>query len=446
MMIKKYFLTALIFSFATAAYSASALQTLADLALENNADIINARNDWQSAVISRKTQDGFYMPSLTAGGSTVFSDSETENSEDDLYSFDTNLAYTQPVISGTTASAAATYSFTNQQLKEKETLSKIPVLSFSLTQSLFPFWAQGKKNPVSMNLKQQEQFYYNQYLAQKKLTLQNLAQNYISFIISQKEEKIYENSIALVQQQIDAYYEMQKKGSTNLAKISELEHTKWSYTQNLLSVSISKTNYLQNLKNLCGNTLDDTLLLADSDDLLSSDFSSYIISVTDSIIDPVENTLLCKLKILQANEVLEKQNNAPQLSLTATTQNVYSASVDFSPLLESTGKQASKQRKLTYQNAQNNYNAYLEQKNFVNEQYQSIITAYKQQLESIEKLNTSGSQLRQDMKKQYESGAISKIDYNSFEYQYINNALSMDCIKLNIWLYTLLLELNSNNL
>ena len=399
---------------------------LVEAALQNNSDIASAKSDYDSALLSSKTYDSSFAPGLSFSSSSTISKDYDWNTNPDYFS--TYVTYTQPLPGGTTLSATGTYSFTSASAGDDQYISQIPKVSFTLSQSLLPFWTQGTiKDPTVLSARQQAEYYRLQLLYTKKSVLQNLIQNYAYALIDKNKIQIYRNSVCLAEEQIEALKKLKSSGSTSQAKITELESSKWGYEEDLMSVQASYCSYLQNLKSMCGCEIDDieNTLVAPEKNILEE------ILISDSM----NSIYHIKLQMLETKRIFKIQNSAPTLNLTIqsswTLENVKNndwqdawkngdnpswtatVSMDFSPLLRSTMSKDKKHYEIDYQQAEKSYENYLLQKKFVNEQYELLYKNYSSQLESIEKLFDEGKIELNDYEKLYNAGDISKLDFDS---------------------------------
>lgn len=456
-LIFKIFLILLIIS-KTPLFSLSLCEVI-DLTLQNNIDIITSQSEYEIALLSTKTIDGSFSPRFSISSSSSISKDYEWNTTPDYFS--STITYSQPIPGGTQFSVTGSYAFNSLIHNGEQYLSQSPKISFTLTQSLLPFWAQGKvSDPTILSMQQQEEYYRYQNLYIKKTVLQNLIQNYAYFLIYENEIQIYENSISLVEEQIAAVKELKASGNTNQAKITDLENTKWNYEENLMSV---KTNYyscLQNIKAICGINIEDSLTFGQTDENLTN-----IINISlEHISDPMDLIYKLKLQMLETKSVLQKQNSAPTLNLTVQPswalekvknndwQDAWkngdnpswtaTVSMDFSPLLRSTMSKDKKHYEIDYQQAEKSYENYLAQKKFVKEQYEILYRNYSYQLESIEKLFEEGKIELRDYEKLYNEGAISKLDFDSVKTKVENCELSRNCVEIYKWLYGVLLSMN----
>ncbi len=131
-----------------------------------------------------------------------------------------------------------------------------------------------------------------------------------------------------------ALRELKISGSTNQAKITELESTKWSYQEDLMSVQASFYSYLQNLKNICACEIAENDLFNDdftdfppSEEIFTaisdisanpktSDITDPATSTNNSIpADPMKKIYQLKLQMLKNNRILENQKSAPTLTI-----------------------------------------------------------------------------------------------------------------------------------
>lgn len=435
---------------------------LIDLTLQNNTDIITSQSEYESALLSAKTLDGSFSPGISISSSSSISNDYEWNTTPNYFS--SNITYSQQIPGGTQFSVTGSYSLNSATYNEERYISQSPKISFTLTQSLLPFWAQGKiSDPTVLGNKQQVDYYHYQNIYAKKTVLQNLIQNYAYFLIYENETQIYKNSISLVEEQIAVIKELKSSGNTNQVKITELENTKWNYEENLMSAQANYYSCLQNIKSICGINIDimeDSLEFEQADDNLTD-----IIKVSlEHISDPMDSIYQLKLQMLETKHILQKQSSAPTLSLTVqpswTLESVKNAdwqdawkkgekpswtatvSMDFSSFFKSTMSKDKKHYEMDYRQAEKSYKNYLMQKKFVKEQYESLYENYSQQLENIAKLLEEGSVELNDYEKLFNAGAISKLDYDSVKIKVENGGLSRKCVEIYKWLYEVLLEIN----
>ena len=428
---------------------------LVEAALQNNSDIASAKSDYDSALLSSKTYDSSFAPGLSFSSSSTISKDYDWNTNPDYFS--TYVTYTQPLPGGTTLSATGTYSFTSASAGDDQYISQIPKVSFTLSQSLLPFWTQGTiKDPTVLSARQQAEYYRLQLLHTKKSVLQNLIQNYAYALIYKNKIQIYRNSVCLAEEQIEALKKLKSSGSTSQAKITELESSKWGYEEDLMSVQASYCSYLQNLKSMCGCEIDDIEnTLTESEEIIFNETLSS---------DPIDSIYQLKLQMLKTSRVLQKQNSAPTLTLTLqpswtleTVKNTewknawnngenpsWSAtiSINLSPLLNAAVSRNEEKYEISYEKAEKSYDNYLRQKQYVQEQYQSLIQNYSMQLENVTKLYEEGKAELEDYGIQYEAGAISRLDFDSVKIRVENCELSKNCVEIYKWLYGVLLSMN----
>lgn len=432
------------------------LSDVINIAFERNLDIKNALSNYESAVLSSKTLNGVYSPLVSVSSSTKLS--EQEGIDSNPKEFSSQITYSQPIPGGATISTTGTYSSNSQLTGEDCFLFQYPSISLSLSQSLLPFWVQGTiHDPAKLSTKQQVEYYYNQLMYTKRNVIQTLIQNYVNVIVYKNETEIYKNSIELLNEQIAAMYELKKSGSINQTRITELENSKWTYQQNLISAESNYNTYLLNFKTIINHEIEIENLPNTFSDIQS------ILSFVDVENDPLKAIYELKIDMLKTSRILEKQSSAPTLNLSiepnwslpvvkkADWKDAWSSddkvsptwtasvSVNLSPLLSAAVKHNKKQYEINYEIAQKSYEGYLQQKTFVKTQYQALYDNYLKQNESVTKLLESGLVELKDYKELYFSGAISKLDYDSVKTRVENCKLNKDCIALQEKLYEFLL-------
>ena len=441
-------------------FAQSAFQILANLAIENNIDIKKAEATYESAQISAKTLNGFYAPGISITSSTSFD--KDYKLKTNPQNFSSNVTVTQQIPGGFALSTTGAYAFTTWEDSVRK-MQQTPGISFTLANSLYPYWAQGMLcNPAIMSLKQKKEYCYNQLLSTKKEVLESLIQNYAMAVSYKKSIQIYENSIWLIQNQIDALKELHKTGNTNQAKITELENSKWSYQQDLISAMANYEGYLQTLKNLCGTEFDEQLI--ENEREIVKEVTKLICNYVDNVKDPYEKNLILQMEMLETERVQQKVNNAPSISLTVTPawslnatdesewkkawkQNdafsnwTASVGIDFSNMISGLSSKAGKQAEIEYETAERTYEAYLCQRAFVKNQYGTLLSSYFEQLEIISNVLGSGEVELNDLKVQLEAGAVSSLDYYAKEINVKNMRLSKESVEINCWMYEILAEL-----
>lgn len=458
MKIRKIFiLTFLTFS---TKFSALSLCELIDIAMQSNQEIKSAQTNYNLEHISSKTLNAVYAPLISFNSSVKIPEQYKWDTLPNKFS--TGISYSNSFPGGGSIGVESSYSFNSMKFQENVFLSQTPDISLNISQSLMPFWIQGKlKDPVKLSLKQQELSDYYQLLQVKKTVLQKLFQTYISTLIAKNEILIAENSITLYDEQIEALRMLKNQGVGNQSKILEIENSKWNAQQNLMSAQSNYLGCIQNLKSLCCEDFDENKI----EKKTNIDFDFLIQLILENVLDPIEESYKLKIKLLESNRIYEKQNTAPVATLsvtpawnlnTTTKENWKTAWEDFhspdswsvsvginlSPMILGTAKQNKKKYKLNYKDAQDAYENYLQQREFSKKQYEKILNHYREQNEIVSNLYMSGFEELKDYAEQYEKNLISKLDFDSVKVRIENCKLNKENIELNVWLYEVLVRLN----
>jgi hypothetical protein len=430
------------------------LERLWHLAVSTNGDILSAQHAYESACLSFSTFDGAYAPSVTTSASSTVPDGYGWDECPDNLS--ASMSVTQPLPGGTSIGVTGSYALSSAAAAGTRYVSQIPDVTFTLSQSLYPFYAQGKvRNPERMSLQQKKEYYYNvlQYTKQQKL--ETIAQYYILSLIYRRKMEMYEASIAYAQEQIDALNELRKTGGANMTKIAELESSRMGNEQNLTDVRITYRQYVLYLKEACGSFSGEP----EGTDLPQNGLAPAL-ALTGGVHDPCAQELLLKISILKAAAVLAKQSGAPVLTLSLkpawTLETVKASdwqsawkrdadsactwaagvSLNMTPLISALVSKTGESEEIEMRTAQDAYRAYLEQKDAVREQYEMLRTSFEEQLTEAEKLCADADSLVSDMKQQLEEGAVSQLDYDAVLSQEKIRYASLECIRLYIWLYS----------
>lgn len=431
---------------------------LATFALESNFEIQTASNTYKTQIFSSKNLNGSYTPSLSlTTATTIPKDYDLQLAPNYL---DSNIIYSQPLPGGTFLSIGVDYNFTALTINNDRYITQVPNISFSLKQSLLPFWIQGqKKDPVKLSFKQNEEYYYYQLLCTKKNVLIQLLQNYVYALISLNEIAVYKNLITFYEEEIESLKVFESIGNISKSSIIEVENSKWNTQQNLIAAQVNYATYIQTLKRLCGRDFDENLLEYSG----LQNYEVYLIKILDEIIDPLGKVYNLNIQMIKTANVSEKQTSAPILNfsvkpewiLDSTTQGewksawkdistpsnwTFSLGIDFTPLFMASANQNDKKYQLKYKDAMESYNSFLKQKEFVKYQYEKMLLEYMERKEIISELINLGIQELNDCKIQYEAELISKLDYDSVRVKVENYGYSKSSIELYILLYNILIK------
>lgn len=467
-MLKKDFFFVLLFCLSISLFSQENvlpfLYELCNSAVKNNSDIKSAEKNYKNAIFSQNGSDGYYSPSLSITTSATIPNEYNWNESPD--GFTTGITYLQPVISGTSIGVSGNYSYSISEFNDDRLILQNPQITFKLSQSLFPFWTQGFiKDPYRISKKKQTEYFYNQFLYTKQKILQELIQNYFSALLEYKKIQILKNSIILLQKQIEGLSEIKKMGGTNSSKIFELENSKWSYQQDLMSSELNLQSYLQNIKNLTEESFTEDVFFDESTYLFESDtLISLINNFLDFDFDPCEKSLLAKIEFEQVALVTSRQDSAPVLemsmqpswnfeqkkvaewmdaweSLNSPKNWTIGLTVNLSPMFNAGFSKKNQKQKLILESAQDAYNSYIKQKAFVKSQYKNFISEYEKHYETVSKLIIDGKNQIRDMQIEFEKGLIAQLDFESKDIQIQNMILTSESLQLSICLYQLLLHL-----
>lgn len=456
---KKNLLSILILLFYTSSYSLS-FEDLINLTLESNSDINSAQTAYKKGKLSSKLLDGSYAPQLILSSSTTIPKKYGWDSIPNYFSSD--ISYIQPLPGGAIFSINTSYSFNSYNLLAQEILTQSQNISLSLSQSLLPFWIQGKiQDPVKLSLEHQEKYLYYQFLYIKKNVLLNLFQNYLYAAIALNEIAIYQNTIELYEQQIESFKELLSLGKTSQSAILEIENLKWNSQQSLMNAQTQYIDCIQKMESICGKNFDDITLSF----TISDNFEKTFLDIIESYIDPLEQTYQIKLQLLESSRISEKQASAPIINFTVqpkldstttakdswktawedfpnTSSWNFSLGINFTPLFSGVSKYNKEKYQLDYTEAEKSYKAYLTQRAFVRQQYNVLLEHYTNQNGIIASLYESGLKEYQDLRKQYEADLISKLDLESARVRIENLNFTKKYVGLYVWMYKILIQVN----
>lgn len=441
---KKFFFVILLILFSNNIFSQAYLEEVISTALQKNPQILSAKADYEASLLLSKNGGGSFAPGLSLSGS--------ETTEDN---YSASLTYSQPLPGGTALQFTGSYEYSSVQMQGTRIESKNPRLLLSLNQSLFPFWMAGKfQDPKVLSYKLQEQYYFNQLQYSKQNIIIDIIQNCVYAVIEYKKiESIY-NSINLTQLQYEALNELKQSGGANNSQLVELDNSKWSYELELLSAQANYWGYIQKIKSLCYAEYDlfEKVQICNliPKEYTADDFIGFYKDIAEYDSDPYTAALKLKIMLEENNIINEKQNGAPVLGISASvpynTDNkklgdwTLGISIDFSPLFSSLIGCNLKRAEIGLQSARAIYEAYLEQKCFLREQYNSILSDYEKQINETNELIEKYKLQVNDKAQQLEQGIITKLDYESEKIRLDNCRLTFESLLLNVWLYKVLRE------
>lgn len=438
-------------------YSLSIID-LVDYAIEYNSDIKTSLIAYETESLSCEKLNGYYIPGISLNSTVKLSDES--NDEKFINYLDSNISCTQSFPGGTLLSFSMDYNLNNYNLFNDIYISQTPNITLKVSQSLFPFWLQGAAiDPVKLSYYHSKDYYYYQFLNTKKIVLIQIFQNYVMNLISKNEMAINKNLINLYVEQIESLNELCKKGNVSQSKILEVENLKWNAQQNYMINHSNSIGYIQKLKTICGFDFDEGLL----DDFIENDFENKLSAYMDKGLDPLEKIYELKIKTIDNSRTLEKQTSAPVLNIgvgsawnldmvkknnwqsawndfSEPTNWSLSFGINFSPLFSDMAKHSSEKYNLEKNDSIEKYNLYLQQRKFVKNQYEILLSDYKTQFEIIYNLYNNALLELNDYKFQYETGMISELDLDSFRVRVENYCYSKDCIELYIKMYNFLLS------
>ncbi len=441
---KKLFLVLLLILTCNNIFSKNCLEEVISIALQNNPQILSAKADYEAAALLSKNGGGTFAPGMSLSGSETTKDN-----------YSASLTYSQPLPGGTALQFTGSYDYSSVQMQETRIESKTPRLSFSINQSLFPFWMAGKvTDPKIFSYRLQKEYYFNQLQYSKQKVMIDVIQNCIYALIENKKIESLQNSIKLVQLQYEALNELKQSGGANEAQLVELDNSKWSYELELLSAQANYWGYIQKIKSLCYADYD---LFAEEKicnlipkEYTTDDFLCFFKDIAEYDSDPYAVSLKLKVLLEENNITNEKQNNAPVLGFSASvpydTDNkkiedwTLGLSLDFSPLFSSLTGHNLKRAEIGLESARAVYEAYLEQKQCLKSQYDSILTDYEKQINKTNELIEKYQLQVNDKAQQLEQGIITKLDYESEKIRLENCRLTFESLLLNVWLYKVLCE------
>lgn len=438
-------------------YSSESLSFLWKETLKNNTEIQTAHISYKQALLSYQTANGLFAPSVTVGNNVDFDKDFSWKKK--FNTFSSYLYVGENLPGGLSVGIKGSYDYITSTLSEERFITQVPQITFSLSQSLYPFWLQGLfKNPERLSLEYQKNYFFYQYLYTKKNILQNVTQIWLMVQVYKKKAELYELSIRYKEKQKIALNELQKKGNSDFSKLIELEESILADIQSFSEVQISYEQYFDNLKNLCH--LENENYIFEYLNTKPEDFYAIL----DCRLDPLEEAFLLKLQMQKNSVVLRKQNTAPVLSIsvspiwTMETGKVQewqdcwnkekkiswtiSASIDFSSFFSSLSSQKEESENIEKQNIEIEYQNYLKQKRYIKDQYFRISKIFNGQSEKYKKNYEESLQTYSDNFFSFEKGHISVLELEGVKFQTERLRIAFEISMLYEWFYKFMYEIS----
>ena len=450
----KKVLTSFLLVFISLNVFAVSLKELLEKALTDNIDIQTQRNVYQNSLLSKEGTDGIYAPSLSVSGNVTMPDSYNFSSLPP--SITAQLSYGQKITSGTSLQIDTAYQRTGPTYTYSDTIKHDVSVSLSLSQNLNPYWAQkgnmGNPDKVAKFYDSEKNYYV--YLNTIKTVFTNIIQNYIRFIESQKQIKICNNNLSVIDKRISAFNALFQNGEINKSEITNLQNERFNLEQELYSYSLNSLSALQTLSSLCSAPLQPKDISYSEFNEEVDDIYLYVSEVLDNNMTPELDSIKAQIKSAENSLVLIREQGSPVLNIgikpswTITSYseaNQYnttvSVSTDLSPLFLSL---SDRQEQKVSENIES-----MKQLLFLNEannkaekaNTERILLLYKEQQKELEKLLSEDEKNLTSYRTEYIRGEVSLLDYEIQKYRVENHKHLLGCINLNIWLYELLMKI-----
>jgi hypothetical protein len=322
-----------------------------------------------------------------------------------------------------------------------------PFLSFTLSQGLCPYWIQGyTKDPYRAQLAyllEQKEQNYNQTI---KSIIMAVTMYYIQLRKYERLIRMTEKTIGVYDTLIDSLTKSYEQGNIEISKVWEQENSRWEYVDDLNGYYDSRETALKYICIYCG-------------DNSGIDYFSELPSCNVSLFDydPQEKMTEAQILQLEAQHALDKQSNAPSVSLggsftdTAETVSIddfidalkekgvlewsVTASVNFSPSVSSKKKLLDEKYRLN----RRVYELALQEECEENEKscayYDKMISVCKLQIEKAGHMEVDRLTFYNDAKKRLVQGTCTRMDVLQAESQHF----TAKCIEENaedaLWYY-----------
>ena len=420
---------------------------LSEYAFNNNLELASAKKSFDLAVLEYDNLKYQYSPNL------YFSTNTTGVNRNYLINNSVSINYSQNLPTGTMI--GLTFDSSIYSTHNTYYLDNINLI-FSLSQRLFSFSSKNNWSNMTENISNQTMNYqYYQFLYVKKNIIQELIRNYFYGYINKNDIEICNNKICLLDDRIYLLEHEKKLGQANQAQINEIYSSKLDLQLNLISLSSSYTNYIQNIKKICGFDFDESTIF-DSNKVDAKSVIDFYSSDFDNMSKLLEYTYQVECEIIKSNFQLEKQSLAPVIEFILQPtwffennslkrdSNTWTSTLklNMSSFLSQKQKKYEDEYNLNLQNLKNKYNILISEQNLLQHQYESLLQQYKLQLENINLLIYEKETEVYDLEIEYKKGLISEYDTYVAKMYLRNLELTKKNIELYIQLYEIFIGLN----
>ena len=438
----------------------SELEQLWDLCRANNLDIVKLNQAVSEQRISRKYIGSVYSPNVTMSISPDFTNAWDGVSEYPS-GIGSSLSLTKPFPGGTSVSADLSYTMsrTLYEMSQEPDDSNVtyyhtPSMTLSLSQSLFPYWAQGEKqDPEKRLLDLSVQRSEEQRLNGQEVAIKALTDCYIQIRHVLREISVYTKILSYYDMRIEAFYEYAKTGAIDISTVWIEEEARRDYADDYYTAQETLVDLVSLLHIYCGltNKHDANLVSVET----SLPLSGTIVSRYDHEYEAIQ----IEEEQIQVQMVQTKQALAPKVTLSGTvsaTPDLHGKEDDylyiwnknktwnwsitlmfdisslFSPELE----QAYKLSKLKLESLETSKDVLDIQKKRKLNFYIKKLELYVERKEFIEKQEKNWWQKQQDLQKMFENGAASTLDVESAYMQAYLKSNELADIEDQIWYYS----------
>jgi hypothetical protein len=274
--------------------------------------IINARKVYDTMAVEQKY--GYlqwWKPALLLSNDLIYP--YKKSTFDDLLTSDTSsLSFTMPLPTGTSIDISSGYSLSRSLITLEEWgFSQTLQGKIGLGQSLNPWWFHTWKNPFKSGSILSVEVAKNDYNSTIKSVLYSCLRSYIALRKAERNKNVLNERIALYNDMLAAYQQMQRTGSISMREIQKLRNDKWEDEQTffLLGQDIALLkNELYQITGIQVGEITGAELIAIDSSLWVSVFSG----IKKEDIKQLEHTAIALQKNgLDFERLISRQNNAP---------------------------------------------------------------------------------------------------------------------------------------
>lgn|GEM_PF-6616997 len=436
--------------FASRAAFSCELEELWQKCAANSEAIFSARQSLDYYQTAKNTSRVLYPLSLSLSATPNFYQNYEQYS-DELEVGSASATLTQTLPGGAKLSAGASYGVSSGYRSWNSTdgytdkgYSDYFLAQVQYSQSLNPYWLHGTfRNPAKTKLSLAADSGEYNLMQAKKNSYSKVLSLYVQFRRNSRNQLLAEKQAALLKINLESLQKMYSSNSALLTDLWKAEKSLDDAESSLNSYNLKKIEILKSLAELCGDDFEiseEAPFPEEQEPLFAT--------------DPFLSNLQTQLQILKSQFLLDKQNSAAVISLSAqfkdTSKLKDDIGLDFKDdtnylhwsatlsgkinnLYGGEGKLYRKKYETERAKYEKQMLEYQKNRNAEKDYYDKMILSYEENLESAENHEANEKENFEGIKQLYESGQKRQIDVLSAEINYLKQKYTLENLRDALW-------------